>query len=745
MEYPLMVLLCSCTVMPFVSALDLRQSAGMVLTVCSCCLAVWSIAFYGRRTMLISAILLAVAAVSVAIFSFSGGDAAIDMRYSLRTFLDWAISYLSGFRSEVPVYKSYLVILFSIAVTLFAGYFTVRNFSLLAAVSPGIACFAALFIIGHPVNITSLWGFLLAGILYALLSFYKRNAGILPSGKTPQPALFMLSALPLAALALTASVVLSSSVMINPAWMQGVRDVLLKKDVTQPGNTGNYIAPNIKNTNELGGNLKLDDTILMEVDSPVNGIYLRGVSKDVYTGHSWERSDSGLMDFPSEYFADELELVKGYEILTGIPPENSLFPAFDISITYENLHTDVLYVPLKTTGVSADVEMKTLGEDSLLSNQRVGSGFRYTAAFLMPAYENQSFQEIARSSHAGLYKTNQSIVNSDLAAKAEGIRQRFLQLPPSIPERVRTLAHELTSALSNDFDKAKAIEKYLAGNYTYTLTPGSFDRSRDFVDDFLFENKQGYCTYYATAMSVLLRCAGIPSRYVEGYVLPAKQPNSSVYKVTRKQGHAWAEAYFEGLGWIPFEATSAYAGGARPDNTPEPTAMASPTPRPTSPTTQDTPKPDDWPASSPTQPKPSPLPLLLPLGMLLLLAMAAAVPIRAGNALQRLSPREAVLLLFGHCLKLLEKQGLKLDNGETMPHFSQRADKHFGGSIRGFAKTAELFQLARYSNHEITPDQKNHMAEFRKKLLRGSLRKLGLLRYLYFKWIWGIGNTGKKK
>ncbi len=134
---------------------------------------------------------------------------------------------------------------------------------------------------------------------------------------------------------------------------------------------------------------------------------------------------------------------------------------------------------------------------------------------------------------------------------------------------------------ANNYEKAKAIEQYFAqNNFTYTLSPGSFDKSGDFVDQFLFDNKKGYCTYYATAMAVLLRCAGIPSRYVEGYVLPSKEQGSDVYKVTGKQSHAWVEAYFEGLGWLQFEPTIAYTGGARPANAPEPTTSPKPTPTP---------------------------------------------------------------------------------------------------------------------------------------------------------------------
>lgn len=98
--------------------------------------------------------------------------------------------------------------------------------------------------------------------------------------------------------------------------------------------------------------------------------------------------------------------------------------------------------------------------------------------------------------------------------------------------------------LSRDFfvNKAKAIEKYLRENYKYTLTPSEVPEGAEFVDYFLFEVKEGYCTYFATAMSVLLRASDIPCRYVEGFL--AKHENSFIRNVRGTDAHAWVEVNF---------------------------------------------------------------------------------------------------------------------------------------------------------------------------------------------------------
>lgn len=147
-----------------------------------------------------------------------------------------------------------------------------------------------------------------------------------------------------------------------------------------------------------------------------------------------------------------------------------------------------------------------------------------------------------------------------LKANSDRIYKTYLQLPRNLPQRVKDLATSLVAGSKTDYDKAKAIEQYLSKTYPYNLDVRSTPRNRDFVDYFLFDLKQGYCSYYASAMAVLARCAGLPARYVEGYMLPPEPTKESptTYIVTNMQAHAWVEIYFEGYGWLPFEPTSPF-------------------------------------------------------------------------------------------------------------------------------------------------------------------------------------------
>jgi hypothetical protein len=125
-----------------------------------------------------------------------------------------------------------------------------------------------------------------------------------------------------------------------------------------------------------------------------------------------------------------------------------------------------------------------------------------------------------------------------------------------VPSRVKDLAIRLTASVPTPYDRAKAIESYLR-TYPYSLDVPHPPSQRDLVDYFLFDLGKGYCDYYASAMVVLSRAAGIPARLAIGYASGDYNLNSKRYVVSEADAHSWVEVYFPGIGWIPFEPTAA--------------------------------------------------------------------------------------------------------------------------------------------------------------------------------------------
>ena len=155
------------------------------------------------------------------------------------------------------------------------------------------------------------------------------------------------------------------------------------------------------------------------------------------------------------------------------------------------------------------------------------------------------------------------------------VQERYLSLPDGVPERVLTLAEDLTAAAGTPYDRAKAIETYLRSfPYVPNLPPPPQDQ--DVVDYFLFDLQQGHCDYYATAMVVLSRAAGVPARLVTGYASGTYDPDTGVYVVAQADAHAWAEVYFPSLGWVEFEPT---AGRPLPDYAPPSAPLERPEPQ----------------------------------------------------------------------------------------------------------------------------------------------------------------------
>jgi transglutaminase-like putative cysteine protease len=154
------------------------------------------------------------------------------------------------------------------------------------------------------------------------------------------------------------------------------------------------------------------------------------------------------------------------------------------------------------------------------------------------------------------------------------VTQRYLGLPGTVPERVFVLARDLTEAAPTPYDRALAIEAYLR-RFQYSLDIPPTPPGRDIVDYFLFDLQKGYCDYYASAMVVLARAAGLPSRIVVGYASDEYDASTAEYIIRRKDAHSWAEVYFAGLGWMEFEPTAAAAPIIRPGD--RPAAANSPT------------------------------------------------------------------------------------------------------------------------------------------------------------------------
>jgi transglutaminase-like putative cysteine protease len=135
------------------------------------------------------------------------------------------------------------------------------------------------------------------------------------------------------------------------------------------------------------------------------------------------------------------------------------------------------------------------------------------------------------------------------------VQERYLQLPPDLPQRVTDLAARLVGGVETQYDKASAIENYLRSNYPYNLRVDPPPFNADGVDHFLFTLREGYSEYFGSSMAVMLRTVGVPARLAVGYTTGDEIGEQDLFSVTDSHSHAWVEVYFPAFGWISFEPT----------------------------------------------------------------------------------------------------------------------------------------------------------------------------------------------
>lgn len=233
-----------------------------------------------------------------------------------------------------------------------------------------------------------------------------------------------------------------------------------------------------------------------------------------------------------------------------------------------------------------------------ITNYLPNSSFLYAAPEVLDS-DRQMFVESARDdqnkelvstvrSRFVLRQGDQYEVSSRISiADAESLRNsstfypdwvtdRYLQLPDSITAETINLAEELAAPYDTAFDKSIAIRDYLRGAIAYN---DQIDAPPDGVDPVhytLFESKEGYCNYYASAMAVMLRTQGVPARVVSGYAQGEYDEASESYRVRANNAHTWVEVYFPQYGWIQFEPTAALPVDSRPETAGGGDAFATP-------------------------------------------------------------------------------------------------------------------------------------------------------------------------
>jgi protein-glutamine gamma-glutamyltransferase len=145
----------------------------------------------------------------------------------------------------------------------------------------------------------------------------------------------------------------------------------------------------------------------------------------------------------------------------------------------------------------------------------------------------------------------------------QGALDNYLRVPASLGANVRELARQITAGQETGAAKVEAVVSWLRRTHSYTTTLKRDERIADPLEDFLFAETAGHCEYFASAAAILLRVAGIPTRYVNGFLGGEWNSMREGITVRENRAHAWIEAYLDGEGWVRVDATPATRRPAR--------------------------------------------------------------------------------------------------------------------------------------------------------------------------------------
>ncbi len=368
----------------------------------------------------------------------------------------------------------------------------------------------------------------------------------------------------------------------------------------------------------LSGAIQLGDqnVMIVKVPAPRPRYYWKSRSFDLYINGRWTSLDgttysapaSGVLDLPlmPYQFGTRQDVTQTFTMLTL--PSRLIYAAPQVR---------QVRLASQVEASAVDATARTLNPSVVRPLKPILPGDSYTVTSSLSVADEATLRSAANStSEAWLtpYKT----IDANIAPRT----------------RNELLAKVVQGQITN-YDKAKAIETYLRQNIKYNEAISAPPPNRDLVDWVIFDKKEGYCTYYATAMVVMLRQLGIPSRMAAGFSQGILDTANNLYTVREKDAHTWVEVYFPGAGWVEFEPTQAQQNVPRsgeikpsappPTFTPSPTPSLTPTPPPTEPPppqqaqNQPTNAATETPLPSSTPRPPTPTPTATPVPPLIVL------------------------------------------------------------------------------------------------------------------------------
>jgi transglutaminase-like putative cysteine protease len=276
---------------------------------------------------------------------------------------------------------------------------------------------------------------------------------------------------------------------------------------------------------------RLSDRVVFTVAAP-RAAFWRGETFDRWDGRTWTRRD------PRSQTLDG----NGAAVSVPVDPFDDgarTGPAMRQTFHLKTEFSDVVFAAPSPVTVETANRLRARSDGTVVSDGGFGKGAVYTV-----------------TSRRALATAN-ALRAADARLVPTTVLDRFAQTPDQSTIRVRALALRVTAAAPTTYDKIRSIEAWMARHVRYSLdAPLAPADAEDVVDDFLFRSRLGWCEQVASSLVVMARSVGIPARLASGFVSGSRDSLTGEFVVRERDAHAWAEVYFPGIGWQPFDPTA---------------------------------------------------------------------------------------------------------------------------------------------------------------------------------------------
>ncbi len=279
----------------------------------------------------------------------------------------------------------------------------------------------------------------------------------------------------------------------------------------------------IRNADDQGDRFSNQIVARMRANRP---LYLRARIFDQFDGIRWHSSGQQLTKLNMEFGG----------ITLAPPSEDAVIEAYEIFVE-QNLGD---YVPAAAVPVEVSFPSTVIGIDAfgqLHSPGTLISGTSYAVESVRFLKHGRSFAETTYIELPG-----------------------YRQIPDNLDPRIMRLASEITKGSTTQMAAAIALEQHLRSDYQYSFESVFTSQNVTPLSEFLFETRRGHCEYFASALAIMLRTQGIPARLVTGFSATQQNPLTGYFDIYALDGHAWVEAYVDGIGWLELEPTAYYDG-----------------------------------------------------------------------------------------------------------------------------------------------------------------------------------------